>query len=714
MHTQISQNNSTQNTPNLSRSNPFTFADLKAFHVEKLARQARSGQSIRNQISTLNKLMEFLDKDDDSEIVSEFGIDFESIIKDFINRSLENRKETTVADYKSHLRAFRKSWHEWVNRYSLKDIPKNFTDALNFCYERAKSMDETLTKKDLSKRCGIGYSLLRDWFKGRVKRPNHETALEKIPLLEKALNVPYGTLQNIRIPIVSIKKYDPERNCQIEYRKKQSKLTKKPYWLKEFNLEMIEEWKAFVIFKTNALPINNVSNPDIYFDTNEDEDEYSDEDEKEILDDIKNIFSGLTRNQKFLWRTKNIDQYTDSRKLDLIAGSPGEDPERFCQTALIYHRRLRAIFGFFALEKNAEDDDLRGLGMKPERFSLSYLSSANLIKQYLEFRKKRSGGYSKETEQVINFCAGLLRKETGFLRQQPDYQAKLPKNVKWQKSWDEWCEQNRTELLNYLKDLKDNNQIKKLRNPTDPIKAILDLQRPLHALLDMNSRMRQSIPYLPDAEQITLKRDILLSELLTAHPLRINHYSLMEYREDNSGHIRKREDGSWYMFFPSETFKNHKGAAQEDYMVDVPERLWAELEDYFHNIRPHLLNADQCSYVFLPALSNFNKARKVRLMSPHQLSRIIRHRSKQFLPESDGIGAHAYRHINATDYLKNNPNDYLTAAHILHDKITTVMKEYAHLKVTDGMRSYHKYQDKSIKQWERDHEENPENDKDNE
>lgn len=714
MHIQISQNSSTQSPPSLPRSTQLTFATLKTFHREKLASQARSGRSINNQISTLNVLIEFLEKDDDSEITSEFGIDFESILEDFINESSKDKKETTIADYKSHLRAFRKSWHELINRHPFKDFPKNFTDALNFCYERAKSMDETLTKKDLAKRCGIHYSLLKNWFEGSIMRLNQENAFKKIPLLEKALNVPCGTLQNTIIYIVYAKK-DDHKGSEIEYRKKLPKLNSKPYWLKVFNTELNEEWKTLVVFKTNAYLAVKSSDPDICFNTNEDEGEFSEEYEKEVLLNIRNTISGLTRNQKFSWRTKSIDQYTGNRKFDPIAGSPSEDPERFCETALIYYRRLCAFLGFLALDRNAEDEDLRGLGMKPERFSLAYLSSAHLVKKYLTFRKKRSGGYSRETEQFINFCSSLLRKGTGFLRQQPEYQAKLPKNVKWEKSWDEWCEQNRTELLNYLKHLKDSNQIKKLRNPIDPIKAILERQRPLHALWDMNSRMKQSIPYLSKTEQITLKRDILLSELLTAHPLRINHYSLMQYREDNSGHLRKRENGSWYMFFASETFKNHQGAAQEDYEADVPERLWGDLEDYFANVRPYLLNADQCSYVFLSAPSNFIKERKVGPMSPNLLSKIIRHRSKQFLPESDGIGPHAYRHINGTDFLKNNPNDYLTAAHILHDKLTTVMKEYAHLKVMDGMRSYHKYQDKSIKQWERDNEENPEiDDKDDE
>ena len=41
---------------------------------------------------------------------------------------------------------------------------------------------------------------------------------------------------------------------------------------------------------------------------------------------------------------------------------------------------------------------------------------------------------------------------------------------------------------------------------------------------------------------------------------------------------------------------------------------------------------------------------------------------------------HAFRHLVATDWLTQHPNDFLTVAELLNDKFDTVMTNYAHLK----------------------------------
>ncbi|MNR67133.1 hypothetical protein D3C85_1909720 [compost metagenome] len=41
---------------------------------------------------------------------------------------------------------------------------------------------------------------------------------------------------------------------------------------------------------------------------------------------------------------------------------------------------------------------------------------------------------------------------------------------------------------------------------------------------------------------------------------------------------------------------------------------------------------------------------------------------------------HAVRHIVATDFLNRNPGHYTVVAALLHDKLETVLKHYAHRK----------------------------------
>ena len=50
-----------------------------------------------------------------------------------------------------------------------------------------------------------------------------------------------------------------------------------------------------------------------------------------------------------------------------------------------------------------------------------------------------------------------------------------------------------------------------------------------------------------------------------------------------------------------------------------------------------------------------------------------------------GFGAHAFRHIVATDYLKRYPGAFKLVADLLCDRLETVIKEYGHTSALDGL-----------------------------
>ena len=54
--------------------------------------------------------------------------------------------------------------------------------------------------------------------------------------------------------------------------------------------------------------------------------------------------------------------------------------------------------------------------------------------------------------------------------------------------------------------------------------------------------------------------------------------------------------------------------------------------------------------------------------------------TRTHIPGCGGFGPHAFRHLVATDWLRRNPNDFLTVAELLNDSLPVVMKTYAHLK----------------------------------
>lgn len=52
---------------------------------------------------------------------------------------------------------------------------------------------------------------------------------------------------------------------------------------------------------------------------------------------------------------------------------------------------------------------------------------------------------------------------------------------------------------------------------------------------------------------------------------------------------------------------------------------------------------------------------------------------------------HAFRHLVATDWLSQHPNDFLTVAELLNDKLDTVIRNYAHLKRDTSFSRYEQH-----------------------
>ena len=177
----------------------------------------------------------------------------------------------------------------------------------------------------------------------------------------------------------------------------------------------------------------------------------------------------------------------------------------------------------------------------------------------------------------------------------------------------------------------------------------------------------------------------------------------MTYKPDGSGNLYRRGDGTWAIKFKAEDFKNHEGAAKEkDYDVPLPVGLNDEIEHYLKAVRPLFSDASDRAFVTKKtkrkSRAKFEGADEIE-SGTDWLGPVFEHRTKTFIPGSPGFRPHAMRHIVATDYIKNHPGDYLTAAQILHDTIETVMAEYAHLAAADGLKRSHDYQEELKTRW---------------
>jgi integrase len=65
--------------------------------------------------------------------------------------------------------------------------------------------------------------------------------------------------------------------------------------------------------------------------------------------------------------------------------------------------------------------------------------------------------------------------------------------------------------------------------------------------------------------------------------------------------------------------------------------------------------------------------------------------TRRYIPGCPGFSAHAFRHLVATDWLTHFPNDYVTVAQLLNDKLETVMAHYAHLRRDTSFQRYEEH-----------------------
>jgi hypothetical protein len=168
-----------------------------------------------------------------------------------------------------------------------------------------------------------------------------------------------------------------------------------------------------------------------------------------------------------------------------------------------------------------------------------------------------------------------------------------------------------------------------------------------------------------------------------SNPLRLRTLSITKHvppdvSSEYESNLVQLSDGSWRLKFSKEYFKNGD-SLYEDYDAKLPDGLNTRITEYLSIYRPVLTARNPSSpWLFC-----------TRLGAQHgSLSEEIDGIAQRFIPEVVRMRAHALRHIVATDFLTKNPGQYVMVAELLHDKLETVLKNYAHFK-TDAAFSAH-------------------------
>jgi len=277
-----------------------------------------------------------------------------------------------------------------------------------------------------------------------------------------------------------------------------------------------------------------------------------------------------------------------------------------------------------------------------------------------------------------SLVSSLTRPVTGYLRQQPQFANALPASVE-QSPWLEMCTATHRMCADWKKSAREIS-----RDPVAPIQGLLNLAEPFAPILRaVRTLDAAAVAALSGSQaEAIAKRDALLLSMLIANPLRNRNYVLMTWHEDNSGVLYQRQDGQWRVRFGGNDFKNDGFSSNQTYDAQLPQALTDRISEYVHEYRPRLTrNSPNSAWAFPSNSGTMWKG----------LSRHVAQVTKRLVIETPGFGTHAFRHLVASDYLRKHPNDYLTVAVLLNDKLETVLSAYAHLRQDESFVKYERH-----------------------
>jgi integrase len=631
-----------------SESSIKTYNDLEDAYLAHLRSENKSEQELKNFRSNLNSWRQFFNAETDTEIHLHFGKKFSVNLEKFKANQLKNKaKESTVASKASNL----KKINEFLSAKStLENLSPKFGERLRQLIRNSgyKSTHE-FWRLHLQGKCAT--SSFRNWCSGAWYPTEAKTGL--IKEIENLLEVPAETLTSLLRSTFN----------QTKVVRKETVNSRRLRLVSSFNYRvwekpLEEEFQGLVEFKTGTvLP-------------------------------------------------EGMERYKDIQWTESEGGGLG--------SATFTKTELQSFFGFLCLPKDAADIQLRGKSYPKDELTLGLIADKTFVESYVtEFKKSRSfNKYNNGHIHFLTMCTSLLRPGTGYLYQSPAFAEKIGLSGDVEE-WQNKCLDTRNRLLKVLNPIQRQKKTKGKdfqmgRDPKEPIEDILALTNPLDAIMDLLSVMLSDLDtYVHGKKKAIFFRDILLIAFLVANPLRINMFAIMQFNRN----LVRKDDGSWWIRFNREDFKN-RSSLKSDYEVLVAPEIVPLIETYQRDYRPFLSGAAESDYVFLKEyqiekklskkqekeeLTSLIYKKKTERIKSHgfvtrRLSDRISVRVRRYIPLSPGFRAHAFRHIVATNIIKNNPEmGYFLASKALHDKLETIEDNYEHLKTHEFFAPYNRF-----------------------
>jgi integrase/transcriptional regulator with XRE-family HTH domain len=371
--------------------------------------------------------------------------------------------------------------------------------------------------------------------------------------------------------------------------------------------------------------------------------------------------SSLNRSTRGIWRLLPRSSSFNYSPLAQVG-------ERFCPTADLVLSSLRRFFGANTMGRKL---------ITPGNISLAWLAVPEALSNFIDQLTDASEGIMHRGHSTFaSTVSALLRPTTGYLWQQPQqFYERLPAPYcpNSIEAWREMCSRSYRFLREIVRRSTGTS-----RCPAAPIQQLLGSEEPLLPLLKVIEQLdREAKRVQPGSEEeAILKRDALLFALLISNPLRIRSVAALTWLPDGSGLLTGNADSGWRIRLDPHHLKNG-GSKKRQYDVRVAGWVEQRLDEYLRLHRPTLLNGSDSNYLFLSS----NHARHNRPWEG--ISSRIQILTRRYIDNCPGFGPHAIRHLVATAWLRKHPGEFLSVAELLHDNLTTVLENYAHLKADD-------------------------------
>ncbi len=606
-----------------------TFSRLIEVMKQRSNLEGKPPQVLNNRMSALRAFMADHAFSDDCPVGSDLRVSYYRRVGEHVTNLIQNNKSTRYIANRKNLLGH---WHSLV--LELDRISATELGALAPFQKRLKELAaQAPSQRRLAADAGIPLGTLKRWLSGSTPQ---EKAIPMLRRLESYFGLAPGVLvelargrtQNSPSTVGALK--------PIAYRERVSKNSLQ-YTLKNVLAALKAEWLSLLEYKTSLLPM-------------------------------------LERQNSGRWVSTEHSTIRECEKMWFCFHDG-----RYVPTAEINWRLIAQYLGWLSLSS-----EQGGAGIPKEAAqTLGWLLVPTRLNSYTTWRIKRSGGiFHNGVMQFLKTVKGLTHPVTGYLTQSPHLASALPAEAGITVPWGEACEKTFAWSKKTLGILTPTQ--KTSRDPFEPVKAVLELTEPMEAVSDMVQRMKSVRPTTGGETEAVWCRDLVLIKLLASNPLRAKNLKLLTYLPDNTGNLYQRSDGSWHIHIPPEMFKNQNGAAKNKaYDMPVDKSGWGDIERYLKRYRPLLPHSEQLPYVFISSEEN-------ETPGPWgSLNRRVFSLTKQYLWRCPGAGPHVFRYIKGTAILKASPGEWDTAAQVLHDRVETVRKHYAHLRGADGAERAH-------------------------